>query len=63
MVGFEAVIAGHLLGVQLQSKGKLKDCCLDCSQGQDRRGTGREFGCCGSSSQDMQCTNGEQEES
>lgn len=62
MVGFEAVIAGHLLGVQIQSKGKLKDCCLDCCQGydQDHCGPGREFGCCGSSSKDMQCTNGEQ---
>lgn len=63
MVGFEAVIAGHLLGVQIQNRGKLKDCCLDCCQGSGHEGhcgAGREFGCCGSSSQDMQCTNGEE---
>lgn len=63
VVGFEAVIAGCLLGVQIQSRGKLKDCCLDCYQGsglEDHCGTGREFGCCGSSGQDMQCTNGEE---
>lgn len=63
VVGFEAVIAGRLLGVQIQSRGKLKDCCLDCYQGsglEDHCGTSREFGCCGSSGQDMQCTNGEE---
>uniref|UniRef100_A0A3P8SQ39 von Willebrand factor A domain containing 5B2 n=1 Tax=Amphiprion percula TaxID=161767 RepID=A0A3P8SQ39_AMPPE len=30
VVGFEAVIAGRLVGVQIQNRGKLKDCCLDC---------------------------------
>ncbi|XP_076000849.1 von Willebrand factor A domain-containing protein 5B1 [Genypterus blacodes] len=61
VVGFEAVIAGRLLGVQIQSRGKLKDCCLDCCPGSaldGHCGNGREWGCCGSSSLDMQCTNG-----
>lgn len=58
VVGFEAVIAGRLVGVQIQSRGKLKDCCMDCFPGSGLEG--REWGCCGSSSLDMQCTNGEQ---
>ncbi|XP_069562323.1 von Willebrand factor A domain-containing protein 5B2 isoform X2 [Brachyistius frenatus] len=61
VVGFEAVIAGRLVGVQIQSQGKLKDCCLDCCPGSGldgHCGNGREWGCCGSSSLDMQCTNG-----
>ncbi|KAM3865743.1 von Willebrand factor A domain-containing protein 5B1 [Diretmus argenteus] len=61
VVGFEAVIAGRLVGVQIQSRGKLKDCCLDCYPGSGldgQCGNGREWGCCGSSSLDMQCTNG-----
>ncbi|XP_030016000.1 von Willebrand factor A domain-containing protein 5B1 [Sphaeramia orbicularis] len=61
VVGFEAVIAGRLVGVQIQSRGKLKDCCLDCCSGSGldgHCGNGREWGCCGSSNLDMQCTNG-----
>ncbi|XP_054452706.1 von Willebrand factor A domain-containing protein 5B1 [Anoplopoma fimbria] len=61
VVGFEAVIAGRLVGVQIKSRGKLKDCCLDCCPGsglEGNCGNGREWGCCGSSSLDMQCTNG-----
>ncbi|XP_042353268.1 von Willebrand factor A domain-containing protein 5B1 isoform X2 [Plectropomus leopardus] len=61
VVGFEAVIAGRLVGVQIQSRGKLKDCCLDCCPGsglEGHCGNGREWGCCGSSNLDMQCTNG-----
>ncbi|XP_029930155.1 von Willebrand factor A domain-containing protein 5B2 [Myripristis murdjan] len=61
VVGFEAVIAGRLVGVQIQNRGKLKDCCLDCCPGSGldgQCGNGREWGCCGSSSLDMQCTNG-----
>ncbi|XP_050926022.1 von Willebrand factor A domain-containing protein 5B1 [Lates calcarifer] len=61
VVGFEAVIAGRLVGVQIQSRGKLKDCCLDCCSGsglEGHCGNGREWGCCGSSSHDIQCTNG-----
>uniref|UniRef100_UPI003AAF5C25 von Willebrand factor A domain-containing protein 5B2 n=1 Tax=Centroberyx gerrardi TaxID=166262 RepID=UPI003AAF5C25 len=61
VVGFEAVIAGRLVGVQIQSRGKLKDCCLDCCSGSaldGQCGNGREWGCCGSSNLDMQCTNG-----
>nr|XP_040026266.1 von Willebrand factor A domain-containing protein 5B1 isoform X2 [Gasterosteus aculeatus aculeatus] len=61
VVGFEAVIAGRLVGVQIQSRGKLKDCCLDCCPGsgpEGHCGNGPQWGCCGSSSLDMQCTNG-----
>ncbi|KAL7387129.1 hypothetical protein ABVT39_018722 [Epinephelus coioides] len=61
VVGFEAVIAGRLVGVQIQSRGKLKDCCLDCCPGSGLEGhcaNGREWGCCGNSNLDMQCTNG-----
>ena len=62
VVGFEAVIAGRLVGVQIQSRGKLRDCCLDCCPGLpvDGGGDGGEWGgCCGGSSLDMKCTNGE----
>ncbi|XP_074544776.1 von Willebrand factor A domain-containing protein 5B1 [Halichoeres trimaculatus] len=61
VVGFEAVIAGRLVGVQIQSRGKLKDCCLDCCAGSSLEGhcgNGREWGCCGGATLDMQCTNG-----
>ncbi|CAL8312558.1 unnamed protein product [Gadus morhua 'NCC'] len=61
VVGFEAVIAGRLVGVQIQSRGKLRDCCLDCCPGLpvDGGGDGGEWGgCCGGSSLDMKCTNG-----
>nr|XP_046215428.1 von Willebrand factor A domain-containing protein 5B2 isoform X3 [Oncorhynchus gorbuscha]XP_046215430.1 von Willebrand factor A domain-containing protein 5B2 isoform X3 [Oncorhynchus gorbuscha]XP_046215431.1 von Willebrand factor A domain-containing protein 5B2 isoform X3 [Oncorhynchus gorbuscha]XP_046215432.1 von Willebrand factor A domain-containing protein 5B2 isoform X3 [Oncorhynchus gorbuscha] len=61
VVGFEAVIAGRMVGVQIQSRGKLEDCCLDCCPGSGldgQCGNGREWGCCGGSSLDIQCTNG-----
>ncbi|XP_047445518.1 von Willebrand factor A domain-containing protein 5B1 [Mugil cephalus] len=61
VVDFEAVIAGRLVGVQIQNRGKLKDCCLDCCPGsglEGHCGNGQEWGCCGSSGLDMQCTNG-----
>ncbi|XP_033181560.1 von Willebrand factor A domain-containing protein 5B1 [Mastacembelus armatus] len=61
VVGFEAMIAGRLVGVHIQSRGKLKECCFDCCPGsglEGHCGNGREWGCCGSSSHDMQCTNG-----
>lgn len=64
VVGFEAVIAGRLVGVQIQNRGKLKDCCLDCCPGsglEGHCGSGQDWGCCGSSSLDMQCTNGKEE--
>uniref|UniRef100_A0A3Q0R3R0 von Willebrand factor A domain containing 5B2 n=1 Tax=Amphilophus citrinellus TaxID=61819 RepID=A0A3Q0R3R0_AMPCI len=57
VVGFEAMIASRLVGVQIQSRGKLKDCCLDCCPGAGLEGNGLEWGCCGSPSLDMQCTN------
>ncbi|XP_061653500.1 von Willebrand factor A domain-containing protein 5B1 isoform X2 [Phyllopteryx taeniolatus] len=56
VVGFEAAIAGRLMGVEIQNRGKLKDCCLDCCPGPGAEG--REWNCCGSSSLDMQCING-----
>ncbi|XP_029580517.1 von Willebrand factor A domain-containing protein 5B2, partial [Salmo trutta] len=53
VVGFEAVIAGRMVGVQIQSRGKLEDCCLDCCPGSGLEcGNGREWGCCGGSSLD-----------
>ncbi|CAL8281651.1 unnamed protein product [Lota lota] len=59
VVGFEAVVAGRLVGVQIQSRGKLKDCCLDCCPGLPGAGHGGEWGCCcGGPSLDMKCTNG-----
>ncbi|XP_041953237.1 von Willebrand factor A domain-containing protein 5B2 isoform X2 [Alosa sapidissima] len=61
VVGFEASIAGRLVSVQIQSRGKLEDCCLDCcpTSALDTQCTnGKDWCCCGNSSQDMQCTNG-----
>ncbi|XP_056912303.1 von Willebrand factor A domain-containing protein 5B1 isoform X3 [Takifugu flavidus] len=60
VVGFEAAIAGRLLGVQIQSRGKL-ECCLDCYPGsglEGQCGNCLEWSCCGSSGIDMECTNG-----
>lgn len=62
VVGFEAAIAGRLLGVQIQSRGKL-ECCLDCCPGsglEGHCGNGLEWSCCGSSGLDTECTNGEE---
>ncbi|XP_054623057.1 von Willebrand factor A domain-containing protein 5B1 isoform X2 [Dunckerocampus dactyliophorus] len=56
VVGFEATIAGRLMGVQIQNRGKLKNNCMDCCPGSGP--DGREWNCCGSSRLDMQCTNG-----
>ncbi|XP_077370398.1 von Willebrand factor A domain-containing protein 5B1 isoform X2 [Festucalex cinctus] len=56
VVGFEAAIAGRLMGVQIQNRGKLKDCCLECCC--PTTAESREWNCCGGSSSDMQCTNG-----
>ncbi|XP_068196819.1 von Willebrand factor A domain-containing protein 5B2 isoform X2 [Antennarius striatus] len=61
VVGFEAVIAGRLVGVQLQSRGKLKDICLDCCNGSSldgHCGNGQDWGYCCGSSLDTQCNNG-----
>ncbi|XP_014328160.2 von Willebrand factor A domain-containing protein 5B1 [Xiphophorus maculatus] len=62
VVGFEAMIAGRLVGVQIQSRGKLKDCCLECCPGSGldgHYGSGQEWRCCcGMSGLDIQCTNG-----
>uniref|UniRef100_A0A8C2Q4N9 von Willebrand factor A domain containing 5B2 n=1 Tax=Cyprinus carpio TaxID=7962 RepID=A0A8C2Q4N9_CYPCA len=33
VVGFEAVVSGRLVSVELQSRGNLEDCCLDCCLG------------------------------
>lgn len=62
VVGFEAAIAGRLVGVQIQSRGKL-ECCLDCCPGsglESQCGSGLEWSCCGSSGLDAECSNGEQ---
>ncbi|XP_077413737.1 von Willebrand factor A domain-containing protein 5B2 [Vanacampus margaritifer] len=56
VVGFEAAIAGRLMGVQIQNRGKLKDCCLECCC--PATAESREWNCCGGSSLDMRCTNG-----
>ncbi|KAG5847551.1 hypothetical protein ANANG_G00127270 [Anguilla anguilla] len=61
VVGFEAVIAGRVVSVQIQSRGKMEDCCLDCcgNSSLDMQCTNsKDWGCCGSSNLDMQCTNG-----
>ncbi|KAK7945698.1 hypothetical protein WMY93_001426 [Mugilogobius chulae] len=61
VVGFEAVIAGRLVGVHIESRGKLKDCCLDCCSefGLEGQCSGsREWGCCSRGNFEMQCTNG-----
>uniref|UniRef100_A0A8C6TSA0 VIT domain-containing protein n=1 Tax=Neogobius melanostomus TaxID=47308 RepID=A0A8C6TSA0_9GOBI len=63
VVGFEAVIAGRLVGVHIESRGKLKDCCLDCCSEFGLEGlcdNNREWGCCGRANFDIQCTNGVQ---
>uniref|UniRef100_A0A8C4RVP7 von Willebrand factor A domain containing 5B2 n=1 Tax=Erpetoichthys calabaricus TaxID=27687 RepID=A0A8C4RVP7_ERPCA len=43
LVGFEAVTAGRMLGIHIQNKSKIDNCCTDC---------------CWSSSQDLQCASG-----
>ncbi|KAJ8389566.1 hypothetical protein AAFF_G00118030 [Aldrovandia affinis] len=61
VVGFEAAIAGRIVSMQIQSRGKMEDCCLDCcgSSSLDIQcSTGKDWGCCGNSNLDMQCTNG-----
>uniref|UniRef100_A0A3Q2PYI8 von Willebrand factor A domain-containing protein 5B1 n=1 Tax=Fundulus heteroclitus TaxID=8078 RepID=A0A3Q2PYI8_FUNHE len=59
VVGFEAMIAGRLVGVHIQSRGKLKDCCLECCPVTDGHcGRGQEWSCCCQmSGLDIQCTN------
>ncbi|MBN3296887.1 VW5B2 protein, partial [Amia calva] len=47
VVGFEAVISGRMLSVQIQSRAKAEDCCLDC--------------CTASSGVETQCSNGKDE--
>ncbi|MEQ2187792.1 hypothetical protein GOODEAATRI_008260 [Goodea atripinnis] len=62
VVGFEAMIAGRLVGVHIQNRGKLKDCCLECCPGSvldGLCGSGQEWSCCCEmSGLDIQCTNG-----
>lgn len=57
VVGFEAAISGRLLSVEVQSRGKLEDCCLDCCPVPGI--LEKEWACCGGTSQDIQCSNGE----
>ncbi|XP_060727881.1 von Willebrand factor A domain-containing protein 5B1 [Tachysurus vachellii] len=56
VVGFEAVISGRLLSVEVQSRGYLEDCCPDCCPGPGIRG--KEWACCGGTGYDIQCSNG-----
>ncbi|XP_037386944.1 von Willebrand factor A domain-containing protein 5B2-like [Pygocentrus nattereri] len=61
VVGFEALVSGRLLSVELQSRGKLDDCCLDCCPGSafnSQCGHSKEWTCCGGNSLDIQCCNG-----
>ncbi|XP_059357316.1 von Willebrand factor A domain-containing protein 5B2 isoform X2 [Carassius carassius] len=61
VVGFEAVVSGRLVSLELQSRGKLEDCCLDCCPGSTRHtqcGHSKEWGCCGGTGLEIQCSNG-----
>ncbi|XP_073712419.1 von Willebrand factor A domain-containing protein 5B2 isoform X1 [Misgurnus anguillicaudatus] len=61
VVGFEAEVSGRLVSVELQSRGKLEDCCLICCPGPTLHGQcghSKEWGCCGGTSLEMQCSNG-----
>ncbi|KAF4117691.1 von Willebrand factor A domain-containing protein 5B2 isoform X1 [Onychostoma macrolepis] len=61
VVGFEAVVSGRLVSVELQSRGKLEDCCLDCCPGSALHtpcGHSKEWGCCGGTGLEIQCSNG-----
>uniref|UniRef100_W5K1S3 von Willebrand factor A domain containing 5B2 n=1 Tax=Astyanax mexicanus TaxID=7994 RepID=W5K1S3_ASTMX len=61
VVGFEALVSSRLLSVELQSRGKLEECCLDCCPGtgfSNQYAQSREWNCCGGSSLDIQCSNG-----
>ncbi|KAF7692611.1 von Willebrand factor A domain-containing protein 5B1 isoform X1 [Silurus meridionalis] len=56
VVGFEAILSGRLLSIEVQSRGKLEDHCPDCSPVSGVHG--KEWACCGETSQDIQCSNG-----
>ncbi|KTF95563.1 hypothetical protein cypCar_00041253, partial [Cyprinus carpio] len=61
VVGFEAVVSGRLVSVELQSRGTLEDCCLDCCLGSalhNQCGHSKEWGCCGGAALEIQCSNG-----
>ncbi len=61
-MGFEAVVSGRLVSVELQSRWKLEDCCLDCCPGSalhTQCGHSKEWGCCGGTGLEIQCSNGE----
>ncbi|XP_016096906.1 von Willebrand factor A domain-containing protein 5B2 [Sinocyclocheilus grahami] len=61
VVGFEAVVSGRLVSVELQSRGKPEDCCLDCCPGSalhTQCGHSKEWGCCGGAALEVQCSNG-----
>lgn len=58
-MGFEAVVSGRLVSVELQSRA---DCCLDCCPGSalhTQCGHSKEWGCCGGTGLEIQCSNGE----
>nr|XP_023674194.1 von Willebrand factor A domain-containing protein 5B2-like isoform X1 [Paramormyrops kingsleyae]XP_023674195.1 von Willebrand factor A domain-containing protein 5B2-like isoform X1 [Paramormyrops kingsleyae]XP_023674196.1 von Willebrand factor A domain-containing protein 5B2-like isoform X1 [Paramormyrops kingsleyae]XP_023674197.1 von Willebrand factor A domain-containing protein 5B2-like isoform X1 [Paramormyrops kingsleyae] len=61
VVGFEAAVASRAVGVQIQSRTKLEECCLDCCPSNHldaQSGSGKDCGCCGTFGRDVQCTNG-----
>uniref|UniRef100_A0A3B3SY61 von Willebrand factor A domain containing 5B2 n=1 Tax=Paramormyrops kingsleyae TaxID=1676925 RepID=A0A3B3SY61_9TELE len=60
VVGFEAAVASRAVGVQIQSRTKLEECCLDCCPSNHldaQSGSGKDCGCCGTFGRDVQCTN------
>lgn len=62
VVGFEAAVASRAVGVQMQSRTKLEECCLACCPSNHldaESGSGKDCGCCGTFGRDVQCTNGE----
>ncbi|XP_051989711.1 von Willebrand factor A domain-containing protein 5B2-like [Xyrauchen texanus] len=61
LVGFEAVVSGRLVSVELQSRGKLENCCSDCCPGSaphTQCGHSKEWSCCGGTGLEIQCSNG-----
>ncbi|XP_058274626.1 von Willebrand factor A domain-containing protein 5B1 isoform X1 [Hemibagrus wyckioides] len=52
VVGFEAIISGRLLSVEIQSRGNLEDCCPVPGI------HGKEWACCGGIGHGIQCSNG-----
>ncbi|XP_035383835.1 von Willebrand factor A domain-containing protein 5B2 [Electrophorus electricus] len=56
VVGFEALVSGRLLGVELQGWGSTEPCCLRGCPGAACPSS--ELGCCGRTGLNLQCPNG-----